>query len=505
MTEQTPSEPPARFSGPGLVRLALGLGILLVVAAGVWWLMDSVNHRSPWRVGLSGVLLVWLLIYILPEVLAQQDGRWFSDPKLSDEERVKAKNETRSALLPVLSGAAVILTVLIAMDTLDLDRRKEDIERQSKYADRYAKAVEMLSTSGNDSTLDVRVGAVYALEQLAKDNQEQGDSVVDVLAAYVRAHSTRPTPQGPSKLPPEPPSADIQAAIGALGRYSRQSVDRPYDLRGVDLRAADLSGLLLLGARLTDAKLGYSNLTKTDLTRADLSWADLIGRTSLQDTVLSGASFFGTRFESVDLRPIKGVQPSQLAAARLDATTKRPKVIPAVDEPEKLTNSPKAGQEVTITSPRSGDVDVTVSPPIVGTYTNIDSSLETLWLVTVVHVGQTRLYFPQGVSYPDYRSGINRPKAAQSGRWCSERGYLGDVADKGRTVDLLVVGANQAADQMFTRYLAYSAARDDFPPWSYLPSGVTIYARSTVTRGADTKENVAKQDAEHLKTCPAVA
>jgi hypothetical protein len=50
---------------------------------------------------------------------------------------------------------------------------------------RYTKAIEEL---GSDK-LDVRIGGIYALEQVARDSDTDHPIVMDVLSSFIRRHS----------------------------------------------------------------------------------------------------------------------------------------------------------------------------------------------------------------------------------------------------------------------------------------------------------------------------
>jgi hypothetical protein len=107
----------------------------------------------------------------------------------------------------------------------------------------YAKAIEQL---GNDN-LDVRLGGIYSLEQIATDSPLDRDqaTVVEVLRAFVRVHSD--------------PPVDVQAAVTVLGRLTpREGVSRG------DLSGANLTKAILDGADLTNASLYGANLAKAE-------------------------------------------------------------------------------------------------------------------------------------------------------------------------------------------------------------------------------------------------
>ena len=59
------------------------------------------------------------------------------------------------------------------------------LSRESHVTDRYTKAIEQLGSEG----LDVRLGAIYALERIMFDSPRDHPTIVEVLAAFVREHS----------------------------------------------------------------------------------------------------------------------------------------------------------------------------------------------------------------------------------------------------------------------------------------------------------------------------
>jgi Pentapeptide repeats (8 copies) len=135
----------------------------------------------------------------------------------------------------------------------------------------YTKAIEQL---GSDK-VDVRIGGIYALERIARDSPRDHPTVMEVLAAFIREHSSEqpPRPAGeepradtPGLLAP----GDIQAAVSVIGK--RNAV---YDQRRLVLYRADLAD-----ADLTDANFEGAYLVRVRLTGAALQRVRLQGRSS---------------------------------------------------------------------------------------------------------------------------------------------------------------------------------------------------------------------------------
>jgi hypothetical protein len=253
----------------------------------------------------------------------------YQDSGAGLDARVQAVTGTRTALLVGLAGVG-------AVGALWLNNRTFQVTQLGHLTDRYAKAIEQLGSE----TVDVRLGGIYALEQLAIDSHRDQDqaTIVEVLSAFIRVHSdpiyqwktSLPSTALQSQSPAEQqvaidayithlsrPPVDVQADLTVLGRLpdkggSRADLTGPYlayanlneakltfaelahaDLTGARLFNAKLAGAIFEGADLTDACLRIADLTgawlrETNLTRADLTAADLT-RADLTDADLTDA------------------------------------------------------------------------------------------------------------------------------------------------------------------------------------------------------------------------
>lgn len=220
-----------------------------------------------------------------------------------------------------------------------------------QVTERFTKAVEQL---GHEKRA-VRLGAIYALERIAKDSPRDRDTIVETLAAYIR--ELAPWPPRNEKghtynkddlemeeivLEQNPlillrPPIDIAAALTVICRLlpngdpMRRKVDlRHTDLRGLDAPGIDLSQMRLDHANLSLAQLGEANLSRARLNGADLRGATLraailsesnLSRADLQEANLSGASLFGAslvgaELSDADLGNIKNLTQEQINGIR---------------------------------------------------------------------------------------------------------------------------------------------------------------------------------------------
>lgn len=238
----------------------------------------------------------------------------------SSDARLNAIADTRSALLGLLAPLAVVVGGIAALLSYrataeqnravleetrrqnlaiqEQDRSLLELQRRGQVTERFTKAIEQLGQRGAEK-LDVRIGAVYALEQIARDSDELHWPVMEVLTAYLREHAPA-TAAVDGRL--QPLAADHQAIVTVLGRRNAQREDprqrldlHETQLTGAYLGTANLAGANLEGAILCDADLAEANLSAANLESANLREA------SLYQANLSGANLRNTNWEHASL------------------------------------------------------------------------------------------------------------------------------------------------------------------------------------------------------------
>ena len=297
-----------------------------------WWqrLPSLVQVLAIVGAAAAFVLVWWLVPLLLYAGVAAQDVR------------IQAITNTRTALLAGLVGLGALGTFWLNSRIYRITARTFEVTERGHVTDRYSKGIEQL---GSDS-LDVRLGGIYALEQIAKDSariEEDQATIVEVLSAFVRVHSdpvyqykaAQPAgwsaPMGNDQeaaalaatvadyVKNRKPPVDVQAAVTVLGRLRHLEMVPRADLTGATLRhvtlhtdltgaalaRADLTGADLTGADLTGADLTGADLTGADLTGADLTGADLTGaeliEAKLIEAVLTGADLTGADLTKANL------------------------------------------------------------------------------------------------------------------------------------------------------------------------------------------------------------
>jgi hypothetical protein len=319
------------------------------------------EQRRPWwwrPLGITGAALlfagfVWLWWQGVPALYRTAGG--------GEDARLNAVTTTRAALLAGLAALGALgtfwssaRTQRFTAETLRISEKNFQLTERGHLTDRYAKAIEQLGSEN----LDVRLGGIYAVEQIATDSPRDRDqaTIVEVLSAFVRVHSD-PLYQYkaslPKDAPAEPaeqqrekateyiaelkrPSVDVQAAVTVLGRLPLRPRVQRADLTGAYLAGAELHGVNLIGgdlrgANLTEADLRGANLTEADLRGADLTQADL-SEANLTQADLSGADLTQADLSEANLTETQVVEANLTQANLVKAD---------------LTNADLAGADLT--------------------------------------------------------------------------------------------------------------------------------------------------------------
>ncbi|WP_327316271.1 pentapeptide repeat-containing protein [Streptomyces sp. NBC_01235] len=218
--------------------------------------------------------------------------------KLPLKEREVAIERMRTTMVTAAGGAALLGGLVFTGLTYRLSRRGQE-------TDRYGKAVAQLASS----ELVERLGGLYALEHVMRESERDHETIVEVLAAFVRQRaSVQRSRNHNSGIAP-----DVVAAMVVLARRPQR-----HETNRVDLRHTELSGLELpLGARLARFDLREARLIKAQLPRVDLTDAWLAG-TDMTEAVLSEeADLSGAWLTKATLRETH-LEKAKLVAAKLD-------------------------------------------------------------------------------------------------------------------------------------------------------------------------------------------
>jgi hypothetical protein len=168
-------------------------------------LFHTVNYFRTFYIMATLIILSFLCLYLI---------KW--PDKIYDPAAWKGDSEdVRNAAL-VFGGTVVAILGLfltgIRTHALDIQAR---VTEQGHITDRFTKSIEQL---GNDK-LEVRLGAIYALERIAYDSSRDHWPIMETLTAYIRENSPWP----PKESDPE---HTLQAEIRRILQLKHPLISR---------------------------------------------------------------------------------------------------------------------------------------------------------------------------------------------------------------------------------------------------------------------------------------
>jgi uncharacterized protein YjbI with pentapeptide repeats len=223
-------------------------------------------------------------------------------PKVDDNTRLNAIVNTRDALLAVLAPIVVAIGAVAAFlnyrETAAQDRRTLELASRGQVTERFTTAVNQLGSM----QLDIRLGGIYALEQIAKDSEQLHGPIMEILSAFLREHSgtswkAQEKGEDTGKDALTAPRSDFQAVATVLSRRT-QAFD-PDGFR-LNLSGITLNRIAFKGAQLDGVNFDNTELREASFVGAHLSWASF-GAARLQKANFNDAELQEATFESAQL------------------------------------------------------------------------------------------------------------------------------------------------------------------------------------------------------------
>jgi Pentapeptide repeats (8 copies) len=267
-----------------------------------------------------------------------------SNEKLTLEERLKLEkdilviekdittiqNGVYTTIVQALGGVIVGITAYVGYrnlkigeENLKVGQKNLKVAEDKQVTERFSKSIEHL---GSDK-IDIRLGGIYALEQIAFDSAKYHWTSVEILSAFIR--EKRPLDST------DPVGIDVRAALTVIGRRNvkQDPSNNSINLRSVNLvdvevlcanlRAVDFSKAILIRSNLSGSILTCAYLNGANLSNAILSHADLRGA-KLIDTDLSDTDLSRTLLLGADLSTSKNLNNDRLKVAITNEHTKLP-------------------------------------------------------------------------------------------------------------------------------------------------------------------------------------
>jgi hypothetical protein len=338
----------------------------LLIVSLACWLMAFLVHlgvNMPFAIEDFGTrtFLVGAATFILLLLVKVPQWQVASLPD-SVSDRFDKENEARKTFAQVVAGIGLVAGLYFTSlqvrevqrattNSQEMARRNAEQVRDGQITDRYIKAVEQLGSTDAER-MSVRIGAIFALERIARESKTDHWPIMELLTAFVRDRSggrekitVRPdnlvdrqrlrtlrdhsfiaeaVDRGSGRQylvlrmsdgtllnhwQNQPPTEDLQAAMTVIGRRnlayeSDQSLR--LNLRYANLRELNLESAHLEGADLNDVNLYGTQLDLACLTGASLRGVYFVGASlagaDLRRAVISGVMTTAAPMPNADLR-----------------------------------------------------------------------------------------------------------------------------------------------------------------------------------------------------------
>jgi hypothetical protein len=277
-------------------------------------------------------------------------GSSSSNEKLKLEERLKLKkdilviekdittiqNGVYTTLVQALGGVIIGITAYIGYrnlkigeENLKIGQKNLKVTEDKQVTERFSKSIEHLGSK----EIEIRLGGIYALEQIAFDSAKYHWTIVEILSAFIR--EKRPL-NSTDRI-----GIDIQAALTVIGRRKQYPNDKVIDLRKISLVGVELENTNFSKADFSITNLCNANLSGANLSEANLSLTYLIGadlnNTHLDDSpqpdeypedphdiLLIDFDSTAANLNGTDLSTCKNLTQSQLIFVAKNENTKLP-------------------------------------------------------------------------------------------------------------------------------------------------------------------------------------
>lgn len=207
-----------------------------------------------------------------------------------EKDKSTIQNGVYTTLVQALGGIILSITAYIGYCNFKVTEDKQVTER-------FSKSIEHL---GNEK-IDIRLGGIYALEQISIDSSKYHWTIMEILSAFVREKSKETSSKKLEKM-----KEDIQAALTVMNRRCAEQDPQgkkinlmQVNLKLVEFQAANISGVNLSRSDFTSANFSGANFSNSDLMNSDFSFANF-SDVNFSGSDLRNVKFFRTNLSGAD-------------------------------------------------------------------------------------------------------------------------------------------------------------------------------------------------------------
>ncbi|MFM8607575.1 MAG: pentapeptide repeat-containing protein, partial [Hyphomicrobiales bacterium] len=301
--------------------------------------LEQFQNFPKWQIALFDRIAALFLFLIILIVFGTLIGLLITFLDFgSDEAKITAESFNK-----ILLGIGAVLAVPFLVWRTMIAQDQNKIAQENTHSTTMAKAVEQLGAMKEEKlddvsvtkpNIEVRLGAIYLLEKLAREHEQLHWPIMEILCAYIRENCDKLNPPSVeiqiayatmnfdeeseyliNNRQIDGPRVDIQAALIVIGRRSEQQRDWERKLRKkshhklnyrLDLNSCQLAKMTFRGLNFEYAifdnccfeRSSFINVELNNAKMGDIHFeGGLIQDSNLSNTNLNWASFHGAKIE----------------------------------------------------------------------------------------------------------------------------------------------------------------------------------------------------------------
>ena len=204
-----------------------------------------------------------------------------------------------------LGGLIVIIGLYFFYQRLEKQQKQIDIQINQRVDDRFNSAINLLGSSETSA----RTGAIYALYELAIEEEKYRSQITQILCSHIRSKTDEAEYK---KTHSKRPSNEIQTTIDLL--FKEEGLYEQDFARVDGFPEANLSHAYLMGANFIDAQCQKANFVDAqcqgaDFANAQCQWANFIN-TECQNANFTiaqcqNANFMGAQCQGANFKDVQ--------------------------------------------------------------------------------------------------------------------------------------------------------------------------------------------------------
>ena len=207
--------------------------------------------------------------------------------------------ETKITYTSIGSGLIAIIGLHLFYQRLKNQEKQIDIQINQRIDERFNSAINLLGSSETSA----RTGAIYALHELAREEEKYRKQIAQILCSHIRSKTNEEEYQQKHN---KRPSNEIQTTINLLFKEHEHGLYTQDFARVAEFPKADLSHAYLMGANFERAQCQGASFYASKCQEADF-WDAHCQGANFEEAQCRGADFSKTQLQgacTIDARHI---------------------------------------------------------------------------------------------------------------------------------------------------------------------------------------------------------